>query len=304
MDPSPPTILLTFDVEDWFQVENLRPHFPPGTWDHMELRVEKNTNKILDLLDSIAISPFSTTPTNPKATFFILGWMAKRLPNLVREIKARGHEVASHGYNHLMCNQLEAKNLKYDLIQSKKVLEDIVGVEVGGYRAPSFSINNAAIELIRHSGYRYDSSYNNFNKHGRYGAIALNGHRKLGVAINIAQDFMELPISNLRIGNQVIPWGGGGYFRFFPRSIFISGVRYILKQAGAYMFYMHPWEIDPGQPRVKKAQYLSSWRHYLNLKKTYRRLQNLITTFKDCRFLTCTQYLKDVTEKNTRISDG
>jgi polysaccharide deacetylase family protein (PEP-CTERM system associated) len=295
MNPSPLTILLTFDVEDWFQVENLRPHFPPTTWGQQELRVEQNTNKLLDLLDSVTLS--SPDSENPKATFFILGWIARRLPHMVRRIQSRGHEVASHGFNHLMCNQMDPESLKRDLIQSKKTIEDITGVEVRGYRAPNFSISATAIDLIHKSGYSYDSSYNNFSKHGRYGTISLNGYGKSGIAVKIHQDLMELPISNLSIANQVIPWGGGGYFRFFPVSIFKAGMRRILKKVGVYMFYMHPWEIDPHQPRVKETRSLSSWRHYLNLDKTHRRLHNTISAFRYCRFPTCTQYLTSVSKQ-------
>jgi polysaccharide deacetylase family protein (PEP-CTERM system associated) len=299
MNSTLPTILLTFDVEDWFQVENLRSHFPPATWNRQELRVEKNTHKLLDLLDSITLR--SLRPTTPKATFFVLGWIAKRLPNLVREIQARGHEIASHGYNHIMCNQLDPNGLEQDLVQGKKTIEDIIGIEVSGYRAPNFSIDNTAINLIRKSGYSYDSSYNNFSKHGRYGVISLDGYHTTGAAINFSQNFIELPISNLTIGNQVIPWGGGGYFRFFPLSIFKAGIRRILKKTGVYVFYLHPWEVDPEQPRIKERNYMSSWRHYLNLDKTHQRLQALITTLNHCRFLTCTQYLNTVIKQPTSM---
>lgn len=289
---SPKNILLTIDVEDWFQVENLRTWFPPETWDSQELRVEKNTHDLLDLLDSIELQSYPTNPKSPRATFFVLGWIAERLPSLVREIQTRGHEVASHGYNHLMCNQMDEIGLKEDLVRSKKTIEDIVGGSVSGYRAPNFSINETALRLIEDSGYRYDSSYNNFSKHGRYGTISLNGHKKAGAALLISRDFAELPISNLAIGKQVIPWGGGGYFRLLPPSIFKAGVKSILKKSTTYMFYMHPWEIDPHQPRPKKAKGLSAWRHYLNLEKTRQRLRNLIKAFKYSEFQTCSEYLE------------
>jgi polysaccharide deacetylase family protein (PEP-CTERM system associated) len=291
---NPKSFLLTIDVEDWFQVENLRPYFPPITWNSQQLRVEQNTHKILDLLDAIPLrsSPKSSkNPAIPLGTFFILGWVAERLPNLVREIQTRGHEVASHGYNHIMCPQMNLMDLENDLIRSKKVIEDIIGAEVKGYRAPNFSINDNALRLIERCGYRYDSSYNSFSKHGRYGSISLNGQNRFGAAMRISQEFMELPISNLTIGNQTIPWGGGGYFRFFPLSIFKAGVRHILQALNTYTFYMHPWEVDPNQPRVKESKGLSSWRHYLNLNKTHQRLQNLITTFSHCNFPTCSQYI-------------
>jgi polysaccharide deacetylase family protein (PEP-CTERM system associated) len=289
-----PTILLTIDVEDWFQVENLRPVFPPETWDHQELRVEQNTNNLLDLLDSITLNPTQTNPTNPvhpKATFFILGWIAKRCPSLVKAIASRGHEVASHGNNHLMCNQLNHNDLKEDLSQSKKLLEDITGNKVNGYRAPNFSINDTALNLVQSCDYKYDSSYNNFSKHGRYGTITLNGNPKTGTALKINKNFIELPISNLTIGRQIIPWGGGGYFRFFPPQLFKAGIQRILKKTGAYIFYMHPWEIDADQPRTNQVNRLSAWRHYLNLSKTHNRLKNMIKTFSHCNFPTCSRYL-------------
>ena len=187
MNPKKPTnhstILLTFDIEDYFQVENLRPWYPPETWDNQELRVEKNTHKILNLLDSIELkNPIKPNkpkelnkPANPKATFFILGWLAQRLPNLVHEIQNRGHEIASHGFNHLMCNQMNTRELQKDLIRSKQILEDITGEEVTGYRAPNFSITDQSLKLIQNCGYKYDSSYNDFSKHGRYGYISING---------------------------------------------------------------------------------------------------------------------------------
>lgn len=298
-----PIILLTIDVEDWFQVENLRPWFPPATWDRQQLRVEQNTNRLLNLLDSITLKPFPTAATNPtnptnsttpRATFFILGWIAERLPGLVREIQDRGHEVASHGYNHLMCNQLDAKDLKQDLIQSKRTIEDITGIEVKGYRAPNFSINDMALKLIQKSGYLYDSSYNNFSRHGRYGTLTTDGKNKTDFAIRIGKDFTELPISNLTIGKQIIPWGGGGYFRFLPLPVFKAGTQRILQKSKTYMFYLHPWEIDPGQPRIKAAKGLSGWRHYLNLSKTHARLHNFVTAFRHCKFPTCSQYLNDI----------
>jgi polysaccharide deacetylase family protein (PEP-CTERM system associated) len=285
-------MLLTFDIEDWFQVENLRPWFPPTVWDNQQLRVEKNTCKLLDLLDSITL-PYNLA--KPKGTFFILGWIAQRLSGLVREIQIRGHEVASHGYNHLMCTHLDPKDLKEDLIKSKGTIEGITGVEVRGYRAPNFSISDTALKLIQDSGYKYDSSYNNYSKHKRYGTITLNRYDKTRPIIKITKDFNELPISNLTIGNQNLPWGGGGYFRFLPLTIFKSGVKRILQKNEIYTFYLHPWEIDPDQPRLKAAKGIAIWKHYLNIDKTLHRLQNFIFSFNHCRFPTCSQYLDELT---------
>jgi polysaccharide deacetylase family protein (PEP-CTERM system associated) len=281
-------ILITIDVEDWFQVENLRPWYPPKTWNQQKLRVEKNTHRLLDLLDSIKL----ICPTNPKATFFILGWIAKKAPNLVQEIHKRGHEIASHGYGHMMCNQLDPNELLQDLIRSKHLLEDTIGNTVRGYRAPNFSINDQALKAIQAAGYKYDSSYNNFSKNSRYGQLTVNGTKKQNTYIKFNSNFYELPISNLKIADQILPWGGGGYFRFLPFPIFKAGIKQILKKQEAYMFYLHPWEIDPNQPKLEKAISLSGWRHYLNLEKTYPRLKKLISTFRDYDFITCNHYIE------------
>lgn len=282
-------IFITIDVEDWFQVENLRPWFPPHTWKQQELRVEKNTRRILDLLDS---TDLNANRTLPKATFFILGWVAEKKPELVREIHQRGHEVASHGYGHMMCNQLKLSDLRKDLADSKNLLENIIGSEVKGYRAPNFSVNDQVLKAIQAAGYKYDSSYNNFSKHGRYGKLSINGAKNHDFCIQYAQNFYELPISNLYFANQILPWGGGGYFRLMPFSIFKTGVKKILNKQGAYMFYLHPWEIDPEQPRIKESKSLSGWRHYLNIDKTYSRLTKLLSTFKESDFITCSQYIE------------
>ena len=276
-------ILLTIDVEDWFHVENLRPWFPPEKWDAQEKRIEHNTYRILDLFDSYG------TPI--KGTFFVLGWIAKRFPEIIRSIHSRGHEVASHGNEHLLNNRMSERKLKQDLESSKKLLEDISGDKIVGYRAPSFSIDDKILQIVKNCGYNYDSSFNSFAKHGRYGSISTNGCQKKGIAIQLDSKFYELPISNMKILKQTIPWGGGGYFRFFPQALFQKGIKKILNKEGAYLFYMHPWEIDPNQPKVKQASGIPAWRHYLNLEKTYHRLHNLLFQFKACEFITCSKYI-------------
>ena len=207
-----PTILLTIDVEDWFQVENFKSYIDFSTWDSFELRVEKNTHLILDLLDTFALKP--------KATFFILGWIAQKLPGLIRQIKDRGHEVASHGGNHHLCTILDRNRLAQDLLTSKKRLEDITGQAVYGYRAPSFAINDRVLEMIKQAGYLYDSSYNSFSAHGRYGSIDLSKSVKRGGSYQLGTHFFELPVSNMCLGSKTIPLGGGGYFRLYPTSFF------------------------------------------------------------------------------------
>ena len=244
-----------------------------------------------------------------RCTFFVLGWIAERLPHLVREIANRGHEVASHGCSHDLPNQLSPKRLAAELADSKKQLEDIVGLPVTGYRAPSFAINENVLNSVGECGYHYDSSYNSFALHGRYGQITLNGNPRNGIAHEISENFYELPISNFKINfatnnnqkttntrqsrNFVLPFGGGAYFRMMPINIFIMGVRWLLNKERAYLLYLHPWEIDPEQPRVNQASYSSKFRHYTNLHKTETKLKKLIECFDYCQFLTCSEYLNN-----------
>jgi polysaccharide deacetylase family protein (PEP-CTERM system associated) len=243
-----------------------------------------------------------------RCTFFTLGWIAKRLPHLVREIATRGHEVASHGQSHRMCNGLADSDLRSELGDSKHLLEDITGTEVAGFRAPNFSIDDRVLSILQESGYRYDSSYNNFSLHGRYGKISLNGNRA-GIAHKLSNDFFELPISNLPLfafpilgilahyRHFVIPFGGGAYFRLMPLSMFTMGVRSILKKEAAYVFYMHPWEIDAGQPKVEQASRFSRFKHYKNIETTEAKLETLIESFADCRFAACKDYVTDGARK-------
>ncbi|MEA3417138.1 MAG: DUF3473 domain-containing protein [Thermodesulfobacteriota bacterium] len=337
-------ILLTIDVEDWFQVENFKQYIPFSSWPTRELRVEENTHHLLDLLDSIKLvqsskfkadsskfkvedPPYSwrtqssessnqqratsseqRAASSPKATFFVLGWIAERFPQLIREIHSRGHEVASHGYLHNLCNQQSHEELKKDLIDSKKLLEDIIGSPVFGYRAPSFSIDNDILKMIEDCRYLYDSSYNSFAMNKRYGHIDISQNGRKGIAMQISKTdhatstkssiinhqssiLYELPISNIKIKNLNLPWGGGGYFRLIPFPVFKMGVQSILKKENAYLFYMHPWEVDPEQPRVSEASKFFKFRHYINLDKTVYKLSSFITAFKKCRFITCHDYL-------------
>jgi len=242
-----------------------------------------------------------------QCTFFILGWIAERLPHLVREIAARGHEVASHGRSHQMCNLLSDMELRSELVGSKHLLEDITGNEVSGFRAPNFSVDDRVLSILHQNGYGYDSSYNNFSLHGRYGKISLNGNRA-GIAHRIAENFFELPVSNFTLFSVPIlgtlgilahfrhfsfPWSGGAYFRLMPLAVFTAGVRSILKKDGAYTFYMHPWEVDPGQPKVEQASPGSRFKHYRNIGTTEAKLKKLIESFPGCRFMTCRDYIND-----------
>jgi polysaccharide deacetylase family protein (PEP-CTERM system associated) len=298
--------LITIDVEDWFQVENFKPWIPFETWKQRELRVVKNVHRLLDLFDSTSLSTpvplagdlsdqvdlqSTRTLSSPKATFFVLGWIADNLPFLVREIAARGHEVASHGCDHDLPSKMPERALRQDLLKSRERLEDITGSPVVGYRAPSFAIDDRILTAIAESGYSYDSSYNSFRIHGRYGKISLNGQKQFGIARRITENFCELPISNINLFGCVLPIGGGAYFRLIPFWLFRLGVKQVLKTDGAYMFYIHPWEVDPEQPRLTAAAWQHKLKHYTNIHETYARLQCLMTDFSMCRFITCCQYL-------------
>jgi polysaccharide deacetylase family protein (PEP-CTERM system associated) len=275
-------ILLTFDVEDWFQVENFKQCIPFSSWKDRPFRFEDNTYLILDLLDQF----------NVKATFFVLGWNAQCAPKLIHDIHTRGHEVASHGYYHNLCHLQSGCALRDDLLNSKKILEDAIGSPVYGYRAPSFSINEKILKVIEECGFLYDSSFNSFGTHSRYGHIDLSRNGKNGVAFQVSENFYELPISNMKLGKYIFPWGGGGYFRLIPSPLFRWGVRSILKKETGYIFYLHPWEIDPEQPKVQKAPILYKFRHYTNLDKSLMKLSSFLETFRKYQFVTCHQYLQ------------
>ncbi|MCK5311735.1 MAG: DUF3473 domain-containing protein, partial [Desulfobacteraceae bacterium] len=262
---------------------NFKTYIDFSTWDSFKLRVEKNTTKILDLLDSFSF--------RPRATFFILGWIAKKLPNLVLEIHQRGHEVASHGYNHHLCPDISQQELIDDFKSSKYLLEDIINTEAKGYRAPSFAVNDTVLMTIQEAGYTYDSSFNSFSGHGRYGTIDLSSATKKNAAYKINSNFYELPISNIKINKKIFPLGGGGYFRLIPFTFFKQGMKSVLKKDKAFVFYAHPWEFDPLQPRVEQASTGFKFRHYINLHKTKVKLKALINSFNNHKFVTCSEYI-------------
>jgi len=228
-----------------------------------------------------------------RATFFVLGWVAERMPSLVREILSRGHEVASHGYNHNLCNQCSTAELKEDLKESKKLLEDILGTAVLGYRAPSFSITEKVLEVLQECGYLYDSSFNSFAVNNRYGKIEISSNG-MGIAHRTCRNIYELPISNFRAGKYTVPAGGGAYFRLIPIRLFTKMVHSVLKDQNAYLFYLHPWEIDTGQPKVKSAPAFLRFRHYTNISMTLSKLSFLIDHLEDLSFISCGDYIRQM----------
>ena len=250
---------------------------------------------LLDFLDTTECAANGGTRVSPvKATFFVLGWVAERVPGLVRQIQARGHEVASHGYNHVLCNRISIEELRKDMLESRKILEDILGTAVLGYRAPSFSINEQALEILEECGYLYDSSFNSFSGNNRHGKIRIfpNG---TGIVCKTLRNIYELPISNLEVRGFAVPAGGGAYFRLIPVRVFEKIVRSVLKRRNAYLFYMHPWEVDPDQPRLKGVSGFSRFRHYTNLARTLPRLQFLVSRLRDFWFVPCSEYLRVMT---------
>ncbi len=275
-------ILITVDLEDWFQVENFKDHIPFSQWDNKEFRVEDSTRKLLEIFEEYKI----------KTTFFILSWNAERAPELVREIHGLGHEVASHGHNHQLCSEHSVEEARENLQKSKSILEEIIEAPVLGYRAPSFSITDQTISLLKDIGYTYDSSYNNFGLNHRHGKLSMSQFKRKSLAYQDSGGFWELPISNLKIGGITFPWGGGGYFRLLNNALFHAGVLRILTKEYGYVFYTHPWEIDRKQPRIPEASFFFRFRHYLNLNKFADKLSSFIESFRDCNFVTCSEYLE------------
>jgi polysaccharide deacetylase family protein (PEP-CTERM system associated) len=267
MNGAAPLAAMSIDVEDWFQVENLRSAITRESWEHRELRVERNTDRMLELL----------AECNIRCTCFVLGWVADRCPDLIRRIASAGHEIASHGYGHELVYRLTPSDFREDVRRCKVVLEDLVSAPVVGYRAPSFSITDWSIPILQELGFEYDSSLFPALAHDRYGRIAGVGPRER--IAELAPGFSEACISSLFVGSRALPWGGGGYFRFLPYPLFRRGVAGITRSGEPYVFYIHPWEIDPGQPRVTGLPRLHSFRHYVGLRSAERRFQSLLGDF-------------------------
>ena len=257
---------MSIDVEDWFQVQNLG--IDPALWESNERRVEQNVNRMLELLDE----------NNVTCTCFILGWIAERHPETIKNIAAAGHEIASHGYNHELAYDLSHDQFRKDVRDAKNILEDLTGKQVVGYRAPCFSITDWTIDILKEEGYTYDSSSFATIGHDRYGS--LSGLESGVVVQEIREGFHEVCVSCLDVMGKQLPWAGGGYFRLLPYNIFRAGVKRILNKKQPYVFYIHPWEIDGAQPRVQGISKQHTFRHYLNLKKCDKRWSRLLGDFK------------------------
>lgn len=260
---------MTIDVEDYFQVSAFADHIPRSNWSSLPCRVETNVDRILTLLDEASI----------KATFFTLGWIAERYPAMVKRIADSGHELASHGYAHLRASDQTPAEFSDDISRSKALIEDISGRQVLGYRAPSFSIGSRnlwALDSLLKAGYRYSSSIYPV-AHDHYG---MPSAPRFPFFPNGESGLLEIPITTVRFMNKNLPAGGGGYFRFFPYQLsrwLIHRVNRDDRQPG--IFYFHPWEIDPLQPRQKNVSLKTRFRHYINLSRTEQRLRELTRDF-------------------------
>lgn len=260
---------MTIDVEDYFQVSAFASHIPRDSWPYLSCRVERNIDRILAILDEKDV----------KATFFTLGWIAERYPAVVRLIVDNGHELASHGYNHHRVSDQSPDEFLDDITRSKKLLEDLGGQAVIGYRAPSFSIgarNPWALDTLQEAGYLYSSSIYPIH-HDHYGmpdAPRFKFHPRG------PNGLVELPPTTVKLFGRNLPASGGGYFRLLPYSL----SRWLMKHVNhtdlqPCIFYFHPWEIDPEQPRQKNIGLKTRFRHYVNLSRTEPRIRELLRDF-------------------------
>lgn len=261
---------MSVDIEDWFQVGAFETVIDRADWDQLEHRVERNSEAVLELFDEAGI----------KATFFTLGWVAERYPALMQKIAAAGHEIANHGYDHARVFTLTPDQFRDDLDRSRKILQDTSGQKVVGYRAPSFSIDQRtpwAHEILAEQGYAYSSSVAPIN-HDHYGWA---GSPRFAWKPVEQSGFIELPVTTVKLGNRAFAAGGGGFFRLLPYPLYERSIRKMHNDDGrGAIFYFHPWEIDPGQPRVGDAPIKSKLRHYTNLRHMRAKLLRAGQDFK------------------------
>jgi polysaccharide deacetylase family protein (PEP-CTERM system associated) len=259
---------LSFDVEEHFQVSAFWSEARRQQWDRYESRVEDNTRKLVELL----------AQHGTKATFFVLGWVAERHPDIVKLLVGQGHEIASHGYGHELVTTQSPEQFRHDVRKAKDILEHLTGSPVLGYRAPSFSITDQsqwALTILVEEGYSYDSSmYDRFqpseNARENNGLVQID---------TVAGRIWEISPSTLNVCGFQVPVAGGGYFRLFPYATSKTFLQRLEKQGVKLVMYLHPWEIDPEQPRMD-GPWISQIRHYLNLQKTQERLSRLLTDFR------------------------
>ena len=253
----------SIDVEDYFQVAAFDKIIQPSAWPQFEIRVERNVDTLLAMLAT----------HRAQATFFTLGWVAERFPQMVKRIVAGGHELASHGYGHQKITSLSVEQFREDVVRAKGILEDLGGLAIRGYRAPSFSIgasNLWAHDVLLETGHAYSSSVYpvKTDHYGMPEAPRFAWKSKSGL--------VEIPPSSIRLAGRNLPASGGGYFRLLPLSMSRWSFNQVNKEGEAAIFYCHPWEIDPGQPRMKNATLKSRFRHYVNLSTNEKKISDLL----------------------------
>jgi polysaccharide deacetylase family protein (PEP-CTERM system associated) len=265
------THAMTVDVEDYFHVAAFNKVIDPSTWEQWPCRVEANTHKLLQLFDD----------KNINITFFILGWVAERYPELVKAICAQGHEVASHGYSHQLIYRQDKQVFRAETAKSKQILENLVQAPVVGYRAASYSITRNslwALDILAELDFTWDSSIFP-TRHDNYG-IPGSPEEPYRIITSNGSMLTEFPLTTAKVCGQSVPAAGGGYFRQYPYWL----SRWLFEQASLgqtkpQIFYLHPWEIDPDQPRVPNASWFSNFRHYTNLKRCLPRLERMLDDF-------------------------
>lgn len=262
--------VLTFDIEEYFQAEVFSALISPEDWRRYPSRVVESTLRLLDLLEVHRAS----------ATFFVLGWIADRHGPLLRQIRERGHELACHGYAHRPIYAMSPKEFRSDIRRAKLAIEDAAGVAVLGYRAPTFSVVREtmwALDVVAEEGFRYDSSIFPIH-HDRYG-IPDAPRFPHWIRLAGGGEIVEVPITTLRLGGQRLPFSGGGYFRLAPYPVIRAAIRHVnRRERMPVVVYLHPWEIDPEQPRLP-VRGLSRFRHYVNLRHTTGKLERLLGDF-------------------------
>jgi polysaccharide deacetylase family protein (PEP-CTERM system associated) len=267
-----PTFLASFDVEDWFHAHNLASRIPRSRWDMLERRVEWNTNELLDILGELGLT----------STFFVLGWVARRHPQLVRRMVDEGHEVASHSDEHRQLATLSRAALTRDLADARDALEQASGVPIRGLRAPTFSISDDVLDCLSEAGYWYDSSYFALRAHDRYGQLSGDVDAESSV-VEVRPGLLELPMSRVAVGPLAIPWSGGAYFRLIPYPIYRRGVGRRLRARSWFLFYFHPWELDIEEPSVGGLGVTKRLRAYTGRARMRADLRRLLAEFGSSR---------------------
>ncbi len=268
--------ILSFDIEEHFQVSGLSDAVKRADWDKHISRVEKSTARILELLKR----------HDTKATFFILGWIAERHPKLVEMIAADNHEIASHGYDHKLIYEMTNDQLQQELGKTSELLESLSGQEIIGHRAPSFSLGLKDIDkfkILADLGFKYDSSLFPM-KHFRYADSISAPLAPFDIKSNGDIILKEYPMSVVEYFGRRIPAAGGGYFRLFPDFLIDMNIKKTIADNRPVIVYLHPWEFDPEQPKLKGASFGNTFRHYVNLDKTYSKLEKIIRRYEFTSF--------------------